>query len=175
MSKNLIKTDFKGVYLVKKKFFYDKRGHFFELFNTKEFRKYFKTSFVQDNISYSVKGTLRGLHFQKNNKQVKLLTVLKGSIFDVLVDLKKRHKKNWISFEIDEDSQYSLLIPDSYAHGFYAKKNSIIHYKVSSYYKPNSEVTIKWNDKKLSVDWPIKVTSPIISEKDNKGVPFHSV
>ena len=93
MNKNLIKTDFKGVYLVKKNIFYDNRGHFFELFNTKEFRKYFKTNFVQDNISYSVKGTLRGLHFQKNNKQVKLLTVLKGSIFDVLVDLKKRHKK----------------------------------------------------------------------------------
>ena len=173
--KDIISTDFDGVYLIKKKIFKDNRGFFFELFNKKKFSKYFKTNFVQDNISFSKKGTLRGLHFQLQNKQAKLITVIRGSIFDVVVDLKKKNKKTWLGFNLDENSPYSLLVPSNYAHGFLAKKNSIIHYKVSSYYMPSSEISILWNDKNLAIEWPLSNLKPIISIKDKKGISFDKI
>ena len=154
-----IKTNFDGLFILKPKIFFDKRGYFYEAYNNKKISNLLniKNEFVQDNISFSKKGILRGLHFQSKKPQAKLVSVIKGEIFDVVVDLRKGSKTfgNWDSFKINERDYLQIFIPEGFAHGFLTlSKEALIIYKTSDYYDPNNEFTLCWNDKELNIKWP---------------------
>ena len=165
----IIKTKFKELVIYEKDTFKDKRGYFRELF----IQKHFKEKFPFDVMSYSKKNVLRGLHLQLNNPQAKLITVLKGKIFDVSLDCRKKSKKfgKYFSIVLSDKENRSLLIPKGFAHGFCSLSNDVVlHYKCSTYRNKNSECGILWNDKKIKINWPIK--KPVISEKDKKNILF---
>ena len=126
-------------------------------------------------MSYSKKNVLRGLHLQLKNPQAKLVTVLKGQIFDVCVDCRRNSKTfgKYFSIILNEKENTSILIPEGFAHGFYSMSNNVIlHYKCSNYRNEKSEVGIIWDDKKLKIKWPNK--KPIISDKDKKNISFQN-
>ena len=165
----ILKTKFKDLLIYKKDTFKDNRGYFRELY----LEKHFKTKFPFDVMSYSKKNVLRGLHLQLKNPQAKLVTVLKGQIFDVCVDCRRNSKTfgKYFSIILNEKENTSILIPEGFAHGFYSMSNNVIlHYKCSNYRNEKSEVGIIWDDKKLKIKWPSK--KPIISKKDKKKYYF---
>ena len=164
-----INTKIKGVVLVKTNIFRDKRGFFKEV----EKFKILKKKFVFDCFSYSKKNTLRGLHLQTKKSQAKIITVVQGKILDVVVDLRKKSPTygKHFSIEISQNSDFSIFIPSGFAHGFLClSKNCAVYYKCTNYRDQNSEKTIKWNDKNLNINWPIK--KPILSQKDSLGINF---
>ena len=157
--------------LVTPKIFSDERGYFFENYKTSEyFSNGITTKFVQDNISHSVKGVLRGLHYQKNPKaQAKLVTALRGEIFDVAVDLRENSPTfgKWTGEILSEINHKSLYIPEGFAHGFCVlSKEADILYKVSSEYSPEHERGVLWNDSEINIEWPLN--DKILQEKDSK-------
>ena len=159
------------VILVEPQSFSDDRGFFFESFKESDFfSNGIDKNFVQDNFSHSVNGVIRGLHFQKAPKaQAKLVTVLKGKIFDVAVDIRKNSPTygKWVSEILSDDTHNVLYVPEGFAHGFCVISDEAdVHYKVSNEYSQEHERSIIWNDPKLNIEWPIK--KPIISNKDNK-------
>ena len=165
---------FDDVFLIKINKFEDNRGFFFESFKKDFFSTQLGFDMVQENISNSKVNVLRGLHFQiPPFSQSKLMTVTKGKILDVIVDIRKNSStyKKWISYTLDSKNNEQLLIPKGYAHGFLSLCNDTqIAYKVDSVYDPNSERSILWNDKYIGIDWPI--TKPIMSMKDSNGKTF---
>ena len=159
------------VILVEPSSFSDDRGFFFESFKESDFfSNGIDKNFVQDNFSHSVNGVIRGLHFQKAPKaQAKLVTVLKGKIFDVAVDIRKNSPTygKWVSEILSDDTHNLLYVPEGFAHGFCVISDEAdVQYKVSNEYSQEHERSIIWNDPKLNIQWPI--TKPIISNKDNK-------
>lgn len=165
----VIKTDFEGLVILEPNAFEDKRGFFLETYNKKDFEKngIFYT-FVQDNHSKSAKNVLRGLHFQINNPQGKLVRCIAGSILDVAVDIREGSHTfgNHFMIELNAINKLSLMIPPGFAHGFLTlEENTEINYKCTDFYNPNDEGGIIWNDKELNIDWPTK--NPILSEKDS--------
>lgn len=170
----LKKTKLKDVFLINQKTFKDSRGLFFENYNKKKYENFLKDfSFVQDNISISKKNVLRGLHFQKKNSQGKLVSVLKGSIIDVIVDLRKQSStfSKWQKFFLSEANQNQLWIPPGFAHGFETlEKNTIVLYKCTKFYDPENEITLLWNDPDLKIKWSKK--KYLISKKDLNGLSF---
>jgi dTDP-4-dehydrorhamnose 3,5-epimerase len=174
MSFNFKKLNIPDVLLIEPKSFNDDRGYFFENYNESDFNENgIKTKFIQDNFSYSKKNVLRGLHFQKNPKaQVKLVSVLKGEIFDVAVDLRKNSSTymKWTSEILSEKNHRSLYIPEGFAHGFYVLSDTAyVLYKVSSNYYPELDSGIIWNDAELNISWP--TSNPILSIKDQNFLP----
>ena len=165
----LIKTPLKDLLIIKTNIFKDNRGFFKEV----EKKKILKKKFIFDCFSFSKKNTLRGLHLQKNKPQAKIITVVQGKIMDVVVDLRKNSKTygKYFSITISQNSNFSLFIPKGFAHGFLClSKICAVYYKCTNYRDEKSEVTIKWNDKKLNIKWPIK--KPVLSKKDNSGINF---
>ena len=165
----LIKTKFKDLYIYKKETLKDKRGYFRELF----LQKHFREKFPFDMMSSSKKNVLRGLHIQIKRPQAKLITVMRGKIFDVCVDCRKKSKTfgKYFSIILSEKNNKSLLIPAGFAHGFYTLTDkAIIHYKCSKYRHAKSEIGILWKDKDLKIKWPAKKF--IISKKDKKNISF---
>ena len=165
----IIKTKIKDLVLLKTNIYKDNRGFFKEV----EKNKILKKKFIFDCFSYSKKNTLRGLHLQTNKSQAKIITVVQGKILDVVVDLRKKSKTfgKYFAIEISHDSNFSLFIPENFAHGFLCLSKSCgVYYKCTNYRDKKSEVTIKWNDKNLKINWPIK--KPILSKKDIKGISF---
>ena len=159
------------VILVEPQSFSDDRGFFFESFKESDFfANGIDKKFVQDNFSHSVNGVIRGLHFQKAPKaQAKLITALKGKIFDVAVDIRKNSPTygKWVSEILSGDTHNLLYVPEGFAHGFCVISDEAdVLYKVSNEYSQEHERSIIWNDPKLDIQWPIK--KPIISNKDNK-------
>ena len=159
------------VILVEPRSFSDDRGFFFESFKESDFLSNgIDKKFVQDNFSHSVNGVIRGLHFQKAPKaQAKLVTVLKGKIFDVAVDIRKNSPTygKWVSEILSSDIHNLLYIPEGFAHGFCVISDEAdVLYKVSNEYSQEHERSLIWNDPKLNIQWPVK--KPIISNKDNK-------
>mgnify|MGYP001448166777 FL=1 len=159
------------VILVEPQSFSDDRGFFFESFKESDFfSNGIDKKFVQDNFSHSVNGVIRGLHFQKAPKaQAKLVTVLKGKIFDVAVDIRKNSPTygKWVSEILSDNTHNLLYVPEGFAHGFCVISDEAdVLYKVSNEYSQEHERSIIWNDPKLDIQWPIK--KPIISNKDNK-------
>jgi len=159
------------VILVEPQLFSDDRGFFYESFRESDFfSNGIDKKFVQDNFSHSVNGVIRGLHFQKATKaQAKLVTVLKGKIFDVAVDIRKNSPTygKWVSEILSSDTHNLLYVPEGFAHGFCVVSDEAdVLYKVSNEYSQEHERSIIWNDPKLDIQWPIK--KPIISNKDNK-------
>ena len=171
------KTELFGVYLIKPRVFEDNRGFFYESFNQKEFNSFFpNVSFVQDNHSHSIKGVLRGLHYQFEKPQGKLVRVLNGSVLDVVLDLRKSSPTfgKIYSVHLDHIEKNQLWIPEGCAHGFYTlSKTADFSYKTTNYYNPETERTIAWDDPDLSIDWKLSIDRPLISDKDkNNGIPF---
>ena len=168
----IVKTKIKGLLILKTKIYEDKRGFFKEVFRKKILNK----KFIFDCLSYSKKNILRGLHMQLKKPQAKLITVVRGRILDVVVDFRKNSKTFGKTFKIEmsENSDFSLFIPEGFAHGFLCKSNEcVIYYKCSNYRNKNSEKTLQWNDKKLKIKWPIK--KPILSPKDKIGLTFDEI
>ena len=163
----IIKTNFKDLVIIQKKKFNDSRGYFQEIFSEKNIKK----RFIFNVMSFSKKNVLRGLHIQTSKPQGKIITVLKGKIFDVAVDLRKNSKSFGKVFNIilsDKNSK-SIYIPPGFAHGFYTlSKQNIITYSCTEYRSQNSETTIRYDDEMLKIKWPIKKL--IISNKDKKGI-----
>ena len=165
----LIKTKIKDLVLIKTNIYKDTRGFFKEV----EKNNVLKKKFIFDCFSFSKKNTLRGLHLQTKNSQAKIITVVQGKILDVVVDLRKKSKTfgKHFSIEISQNSDFSLFIPEHFAHGFLClSKKCGVYYKCTNYRDVNSETTIRWNDKTLGIKWPIK--KPILSKKDRKGLNF---
>jgi dTDP-4-dehydrorhamnose 3,5-epimerase len=161
--------DIEGLLLFQPRIFRDDRGHFFESYSEKVFQPYLKEErFVQDNESLSKKNVVRGLHFQKPPyAQGKLVRVIKGSVIDVVVDIRKSSPTygKSISVELSEENKSIFWIPKGFAHGFVAlEDNTIFSYKCTNFYNTESEDAILWNDPDLAIDWGI--ANPIVSDKD---------
>lgn len=163
------KTNIDGVVEILPNIFKDERGYFFESFNSQKFNDFFPDiTFVQDNESFSTKGTLRGLHFQKPPyAQDKLVRVIKGKVLDVAVDLRVGSATygQYTSLLLDAEKHNMFLIPKGFAHGFYTIEDAIFQYKCSDFYNKESEGGLLWSDPELNIDWKID-TEPIVSEKD---------
>jgi len=171
------KTEIEGVVIIQPKIFYDSRGYFFESFNSEALRKEgVNFNPVQDNESKSVKGVIRGLHYQLNPySQAKLIRVIEGKIFDVAVDLRKDSKTfgKWYGIELDSNSKEQLFIPRGFAHGFSVLSDiAIIQYKCDSLYNPAVERGINVMDTELNIDWKIDKNECIINDKDIKNPLF---
>ena len=171
------KTDIEGLLIIKPIVFEDARGHFFESFNKNEFSKNgIFVEFVQDNQSLSQKGVLRGLHFQKPPyAQGKLITVIKGSVIDVAVDIRKSSPTYGRHFilELSEQNKLMFYIPEGFAHGFLTlEDNTIFSYKCTNFFNKESEGSLLWDDKDLNIDWGI--TNPLLSDKDKVAPTFDS-
>ncbi len=166
-------TSIPSVLIIEPRVFGDTRGFFFESFNQRAFNQAtgLDVNFVQDNHSRSSKGVLRGLHYQIQQPQGKLVRVVHGSVFDVTVDLRKSSPTfgQWVGVELTEDNNRQLWIPPGFAHGFYVLSDSAdFLYKTTDYYAPEFECSLIWNDPTIGIEWPLN-TQPIISAKDAQG------
>ncbi len=163
-------TALDGVLIVEPDLFQDKRGFFFETFNRKRYAEAgIDRVFVQDNLSFSTKGTLRGLHFQISHPQAKLVQVVEGEVFDVAVDIRKGSPTfgKWAGTHLSGDNKIQFFIPEGFAHGFAVlSETALFMYKCSALYDPADEGGIIWSDPEIAIDWP--VTDPVVSEKDQR-------
>lgn len=163
-------TSLGGVLVVEPVIFGDSRGFFTETYQLERYRTAgIPCAFVQDNLSYSVKDTLRGLHYQIHRPQAKLVQVLMGEVFDVVVDVRRESPTfgRWEGFILSGENKHQLFIPEGFAHGFCVLSQTVLFsYKCSDYYVPEDEGGILWSDTDVGVQWP--VTTPLISEKDQR-------
>jgi dTDP-4-dehydrorhamnose 3,5-epimerase len=170
-------TKLSGVLLIKPRVFRDERGFFLESWNKRQFDQAVgrPVEFVQDNHSRSVRGVLRGLHYQAEPMaQAKLITVMRGQIFDVAVDIRAESPTfgQWVGEVLTDESREMLWIPEGFAHGFYVLSDfADVVYKTTNYYSPPHERCIRWNDETLGVEWPL-TGEPVVSEKDAEGEAF---
>ena len=156
----------------------DERGFFIESWNSRTFSEMgLNIEFVQDNHSRSARGVLRGLHFQVNTPQGKLVRVTKGSVFDAVVDLRRSSSTfgGWFGVELSEENQRMLWVPPGFAHGFLVLSESAdFQYKCTEYYSPRDDRGIRWNDPEIGIEWPmVEGVEPTLSEKDG-AAPFLS-
>ena len=166
-----IETNIQDVYIIEPTAFGDNRGYFMETYNEADFRAAgLNYTFVQDNQSSSRKGVLRGLHFQKNYPQAKLVRVLTGEVFDVAVDLRNGSQTygRWVGVILSEENKRQFMVPRGFAHGFVVMSETAeFAYKCDEFYHPEDEGGIMWNDPEIGVEWP-DVGEIILSEKDKK-------
>ena len=172
-----IETSIPDVKIIKPQVFGDERGFFMETFRADEFNKNCGLQvFVQENHSKSSHGILRGLHYQTENTQGKIVRVISGSVFDVVVDMRKSSRSfgNWVGVELSAENKRQLWVPEGFAHGFYVMSHSAeFVYKCTNYYHPESEVSVCWDDLDIAVDWPvIDGEEPQLSAKDKQGLSF---
>ncbi|MBO83117.1 MAG: dTDP-4-dehydrorhamnose 3,5-epimerase [Actinobacteria bacterium] len=163
----------KGVFIIEPDVYEDDRGFFMETFHNERYRKLLgiNLDFVQDNISRSSKNVLRGMHFQKNYPQGKIVKASRGEILDVVVDLRKGSPTygTWESFRLSEKNKLQVWIPPGFAHGFLVMSDSAdFEYKCTEYYHPEDELCLMWNDPEVAIDWTIN--EPIVTGKDKKGL-----
>ena len=170
-----IDTSIDGVYIIEPTVFGDNRGYFMETYSKKDFEKIgLNYDFVQDNQSKSKKGVLRGLHFQKENSQAKLVRCIKGEVFDVAVDLRPGSLTygKWEGVRLSEENKKMFMIPKGFAHGFLVLSDEAeFTYKCDDIYNPTAEGGLAWNDKEVAIEWPmenIKEEELLTSEKDSK-------
>ena len=174
---NVIETNIPDVKIIEPSVFGDERGFFMETWNQKKFEELVTgkpTQFVQDNHSKSKKGILRGLHYQTENTQGKLVRVISGEVFDVAVDIRKESATygEWVGVYLSAENKRQLWIPMGFAHGFYVTSDEAeFVYKCTDYYNPQSEISIKWNDERIGIDWPIDI-EPQLSSKDKNSIDF---
>lgn len=169
-----IDTNIPDVKIIEPKVFGDDRGFFMETFRENEFNeKCVERKFVQENHSKSRQGILRGLHYQLENTQGKLVRVTSGKVFDVAVDMRKSSKTfgEWVGVELSEENKRQLWVPEGFAHGFYVMSDAAeFVYKCTNYYAPEHEKSLLWNDEKLAINWPlVNGETPLLSDKDKNG------
>ncbi len=165
----IVKTKFDGLLIIKRPTYYDNRGFLRELFEQKRFKK----KFIFDYFSVSKKNVIRGLHLQFRKPQIKIITVISGRIFDIVLDCRKNSKTfgKYYSMNISSKDNVSIYIPEGFAHGFCSlTNNTILHYRNSNYRDKRYEIGILWKDKDLNIKWPIK--NPLISLRDKKNLTF---
>lgn len=172
----VIPTDIEGLLVIEPQVFGDDRGFFFESFNARRFAETtgVQAEFVQDNHSRSAKNVLRGLHYQIEQAQGKLVRVTSGAVFDVAVDLRKSSPTfgKWYGLELSAENKRQLWIPAGFAHGFVVTSDyAEFLYKTTDYYAPQFERAIIWNDPSIGIEWPLD-GEPLLSGKDQKGVPL---
>ncbi|HSX27008.1 MAG TPA: dTDP-4-dehydrorhamnose 3,5-epimerase [Chlamydiales bacterium] len=173
----IINLRLSGVKKIVPRVFKDERGFFFESYSQPLYLSNgIETVFVQDNVSFSKKGTVRGLHYQSSPGQAKLVSCVSGKIWDVVVDLRPDSATfgEWVAVELDDQEHHQLYIPIGFAHGFAVMSETArIQYKVSAVYNPKTECSIRWNDPDLQVAWPVK--EPILSPRDQTSPYFKEV
>jgi dTDP-4-dehydrorhamnose 3,5-epimerase len=176
---NAIETALPGVFILEPKVFGDSRGFFFESFNARAFAEATGTKFdfVQDNHSKSAQGVLRGLHYQIQQPQGKLVRVVAGEVFDVAIDIRRSspHFGQTFGLRLSAENKRMLWVPPGFAHGFIVLSESAeFLYKVTDYYSPAYERSIVWNDPQLAIDWPLPpgLSEPLLSAKDKAGARF---
>jgi len=172
----IFETTIKDLIIIKPRVFADDRGFFFESYNQKNFKEAgININFCQDNQSKSTYGVIRGLHYQLNpHSQSKLVSVIKGAVWDVAVDLRKDSPTfgKWYGIELTEDNHSQFLIPQGFAHGFSVlSETAVFSYKCDDFYNPSLERGIIYNDPELKIDWKIPADKAVISDKDTKH-PF---
>ena len=165
----VIDTSISDVKIIEPKIFSDDRGFFLETFQEERYQRALgiDLSFVQDNYSRSAYGVLRGLHFQKQKPQGKLVRVVRGEVFDVAVDIRTNSKTygGWTGVKLSEENKLQFWVPPGFAHGFVVTSESAdFEYKCTDYYDPTDEGAILWNDPDIAIEWP--VSSPLLSDKD---------
>lgn len=171
-------TEIRDVLVLEPKVFTDSRGFFLESYNRRTFKEAtgVDADFVQDNQSFSVRDVLRGLHYQIRQPQGKLVQVLAGEIYDVVVDIRRSSPTfgKWTGVNLSGGTHRMLWVPAGFAHGFLVcSEHAIVQYKVTDYYAPQHERTILWNDHQLGIKWPLE-GEPLINEKDARGSDFRS-
>ena len=172
---NFIKTEIPEIVIIEPTIFGDDRGYFMETFRQDLFEKNIrKISFIQDNESKSKKGVLRGLHYQlPPYAQSKLVRVIKGTVLDVVVDIRKNSSTfaKYVAVELSEENKKQLFIPRGFAHGFLVlSEEAVFSYKVDNYYAPEYDRTIRFNDSEINIKWPLDYKEMIISEKDKNAI-----
>ncbi len=171
----IITTPLEGLVIIKPKIFVDPRGYFFESYNIEDYARHsLDCNFVQDNQSLSKKGVLRGLHFQNPPyAQDKLVRVIRGSVLDIVVDIRKKSPTYGQHYKVllSGDNNLALFVPKGFAHGFIClENNTLFYYKCSSVYNKDAEAGLLWNDPVLNIDWGID--APLLSDKDLVYAPF---
>jgi dTDP-4-dehydrorhamnose 3,5-epimerase len=174
---NVIPTRLPGVIILEPKVFGDARGYFLEVWNQARFAESgIASGFVQDNLSFSAKGVLRGLHLQVPNIQAKLVSVLLGEVFDVAVDMRVGSPTfgQWTGATLSAENRRQMFIPEGFAHGFAVTgENALFSYKCSAYYTPKDEQTLLWNDPQIAIEWPL--SNPVLSAKDREGLRLRDI
>lgn len=172
---NLTLTEFSDIVVIEPVIFEDNRGYFMETFNYNDFNMMdIDTNFVQDNQSYSVKGVLRGMHFQKTKPQNKLVRVIKGEVYDVSVDLRKGSSTygQWYGIYLSEYNRKQIYIPKGFAHGFLVTSNEAeVIYKCTDFYDPSDESGFIYNDPSINIEWPLVEGVELILSKKDKNLP----
>jgi dTDP-4-dehydrorhamnose 3,5-epimerase len=168
---NITRCDLQGLLIIEPKVFGDARGFFLETWNRNRYREAgLDADFVQDNLSFSRRGILRGLHFQNPNPQGKLLQVLQGEVFDVAVDIRRGSPTfgKWHGLVLSAENKRQFYVPPGFAHGFAVlSETALFHYKCTELYSPKDEMAIRWDDSDIAINWPLK--EPLLSDKDAKG------
>ncbi len=174
---NVVRCELDGLLIIEPKAFGDARGFFMETWNQRRYRDAgLQVNFVQDNISVSRRGALRGLHFQNPSPQGKLVSVLQGEVFDVAVDLHRSSPTfgKWHGLRLSEVNKRQFFVPAGFAHGFLVlSETAMFHYKCTDFYSPKDEMTLRWDDPAIGIEWPMK--QPTLSEKDAKGLLLKEV
>jgi dTDP-4-dehydrorhamnose 3,5-epimerase len=174
---NVVETSLPGVLIVEPDVFGDERGFFMETWNGRRYEKAgLPGRFVQDNLSYSARGVLRGLHFQNPWSQGKLVSVLRGEVFDVAVDIRVGSPTfgQWTGVTLSAENKRQFYVPPDFAHGFLvAGEEALFFYKCTEYYAPDSEGIVRWNDPDIGIEWP--VDAPTLSERDSKAPPLREM
>ena len=173
----VVQTAIPDLLILEHKVFGDARGFFFEIFNQRDFEQLtsIKDRFVQDNESRSARNVLRGMHYQIKQPQGKLVRVLTGEVFDAAVDLRKSSTTfgKWVGTMLSAENKRMLWVPKGFAHGFIVlSEYAEFLYKTTDYWAPEYERSLLWNDPELAIDWPLKGNTPILSKKDQEGVPL---
>ncbi|RMG87623.1 MAG: dTDP-4-dehydrorhamnose 3,5-epimerase [Candidatus Dadabacteria bacterium] len=168
----VVETELPGVLLVEPRVFGDERGYFLETYQARRYAEAgIPGPFVQDNLSFSRRGVLRGLHYQHPHGQGKLVWVLQGEVFDVAVDIRRGSPffGRWVGVRLSAENKRQLWIPPGFAHGFcVVSETALFAYKCTDYYAPEAEGTVRWDDPALAIDWP--VADPVVSAKDAAGL-----
>jgi dTDP-4-dehydrorhamnose 3,5-epimerase len=174
---NVITCDIPGLVVIEPKVFGDVRGYFMETWNQQRYRDAgLDWNFVQDNISFTRRGILRGLHFQNPKGQGKLVYALQGEVFDVAVDLRKSSPTfgRWHGLTLSAENKRQFFMPAGFAHGFAVlSETAMFAYKCTEFYNPQNEMSLLWNDPEVGVQWPLE--SPQLSEKDLRGVRLRDI